>query len=181
MLSPEVVALGVAAVMGLWILGAHNRLVRLRQAVNAAYAPIDELLRRRHALLAELIEASTPQLADQAEAIAAVDAARLQARAAADHAAQRPAHADRLASLVLAEQVLRSASSRLVALVKARAALRADARVREVMASLSTTQHRLSAARHAFKATVLDYNRNAQQFPTRFVAAMFGFRDAGSL
>jgi LemA protein len=174
------VIVGVA-VLGFWMLGAYNRLVRLRQAVTSAFSQVDAQFGQRHDLLGELVEAATPGLADAPEAVAAVDAARRQARIAAEHAGQRAAGAGRMASLVLAEQVLRTAVSRLVTLVKARPALRSDPRLRDAMQALSTTQHRLAAARDAFNAAVRDYNHGVLQFPTRLIAGMFGFRVAGKL
>jgi LemA protein len=181
MSSLEIAVIAVAAVLGFWVLGAYNRLVRLRQTLATAFAQVDAQLRLRHELLAELIEAAAAELADTPEACAALEAARLQARIAADRAAHRPASAGRLASLGLAEQVLRTAASRLITLVKARPALRSDPKLREGLKKLSTTQTRLAAERHTFNAIVLDYNRSARQFPTRLVAAMFGFRAAGPL
>jgi len=181
MSTNEVIAIAVAAVLGFWMLGAYNRLVRLRQAIAAAFAQVDSHLKRRHELLAELIAAATAGLEDAPEAVGALEAARLQARVAADHAAQRSASAGRLASLALAEQVLRTASTRLLTLLRARPALVADPRLRAAMKSLSTTQHRLSAANDTFNAAVLDYNRGVQQFPTRLIAGMFGFSAAGQL
>ncbi len=177
----EIVAIAGAAVTGFWMLGAYNRLVRLRKTLVAAFAQVDAQLRLRHELLAELIEAAAAELVDAPEAVAAVEAARLQARIAADRAAHRAASAGRLASLVLAEQVLRTAVSRLITMVKARPALRSNPKLREGLRKLSTMQTQLAAARQSFNTAVLDYNRSAQQFPTRLVAAMFGFRAAGKL
>ena len=181
MSANEIAAIGAVAVIGFWMLGAYNRLVLLRQAIGASFAQIDALFRQRHDLLGELVEAVTAKLTDAPDALAAVDAARRQARVAADHAAQRWASAGRMASLALAEQVLRTALTRLVALLRASPGLRGDLRLRAVLESLSTTQHRLSAARHAFNIKVLAYNQSVQQFPTRLIAGMFGFRVAGRL
>lgn len=180
-LSAEHAGFAIVAVLGFWILGAHNRLVRLRQAVASAFAQIDVHLRQRHELLAELIAAAAPLHADAPEAVAAVEAARLEARSAADRMAQRTKQVERLARLVLAEKALRVEVSRMITLVKAHPELRSDPRLRSAMKQLSTTQHRLSAARDSFNATVLQHNRSLKQFPTRLVAAMFGFREAGQL
>jgi LemA protein len=181
MSANEVAAIGVALVLVFWTLGAHNRLVRLRQTLAAAFAKVDGQLRLRHELLAELVAAAAAELDDAPEAVAAVDAARRQARIAADHAARRPFNTGRIASLALAEQVLRTTLSRLITLVKTRPALKGDPRLREAMRNLSSTQQRIATARDAFNAAVLDYNQSVQQFPTRLLAAMFGFRAAGKL
>lgn len=180
-LSSEHVGFAIVAVLGFWILGAHNRLVRSGQTVTSAFAQVDVQLRQRHELLAELIEAAAPLREHAPEAVAAVEAARLAARSAADQVAQRAKQADRMARLVLAEKALRLEVSRMLTLVKADPQLRTDARLRAAMKQLSTTQHRLSAARDGFNATVQQHNRSLQQFPTRLVAAMFGFALAAQL
>jgi LemA protein len=177
----EIVAVAGVAVMGFWMLGAHNRMVRLRRAIADAFAQLDTDFRLRHDLLAELMQAAAIELAETPEAIATVEAARIQARTAADRAAAQSASADRLAALGLAEQTLRTSLSRLITLVKSRPALRNDPKLREVLKNLSTTQTRLSVARHTFNTTVSDYNRSVRQFPTRLVAATLGFRVAGEL
>jgi LemA protein len=177
----EIVTIAGLALMAFWMLGAYNRLVRLRQAIAAAFAHLDAHFRQRHDLLAELIEAVAGALTRTAEEVAAVEAARRQTRIAADHAALRPAIAGRLASLALAEQVLREALSRLMTQVKADPALYTDARLRAVTKELSKTQHSLAVGRDGFNVAVLDYNRGVQQFPTRLIAGMFGFRVAGKL
>lgn len=184
MTAREVAAIAALAVIAFWMLGAYNRLVRLRQAVAVAFAQLDAQLQQRHELLAELVEAAAPHMGDTPEAVAAVaavEAARRQTRVAADHAAQRSAHAGRLASLALAEQVLRTALTRLVTLVKARPALHGDLRVRATVNSLATAGHRISAARLGFNKAVLDYNGSVQQFPTRLIAGLLGFQVAGKL
>ena len=181
MTANAVAAIGAIAVLAFWMLGAYNRLVRLRQAMAAAFAELDAHFQQRHGLLGELVEAAAPQLGDAPEAVAAVEAARRQTRVAADHAAQRPAHAGRQASLALAEQVLRTALTHLVTLVKASHALHGDLRIRAAVTSLSTAQHRISAARHRFNKAALDYNRGVQQFPTRLIAGLLGFQVAGKL
>ncbi|HRP27500.1 MAG TPA: LemA family protein [Burkholderiaceae bacterium] len=180
-IPPEHAGFALVAVLGFWILGAHNRLVRLRQTVANAFAQVDVHLRQRHEQLGELLEAVAPLQADAPEAVAAVEAARLAARRAADHVAKRAKQSDRLAQLAMAENALRVEVSRLITLVKTQPALRSDPRLRSAMKQLSATQHRLSAARDSFNATVLQHNRSVRQFPTRLVAAMFGFGEASEL
>jgi LemA protein len=158
----EIAALGIVAVLGFWMLGAHNRLVRLRQAIAEAFAQVDALLLQRHQLLAELIAAAGGLLGGDAGLLT-----------------RRPASAGRLASLVLAEQVLRSAVSRVLALVQP--AMHGDERLLAATAGLSVLQHRLDAAREAFNAEVASYNASVRQFPTHIVAGLFGFRSAGPL
>ena len=49
------ILLGVALVVGLWLMGLYNGLVRLRQAVKNAFANIDVQLKWRHDLIPNLV------------------------------------------------------------------------------------------------------------------------------
>lgn len=181
MSGAEIAVIVFVAVMAFWILGAHNRLVRLRQAIKAAFAQVDAQLRQRHELLGELIAAVEEGKAEPPQTLVAVEAARQQARVAADRVLLKPGSSGRMASLVLAEQVLRRAVEGLEQLVAERPALGNEARLRESMAELDALQHRLHAARAAFNAEATAYNASIRQFPTRVVAELFGFRAAGLL
>ena len=49
------ILIGTALLVGLWLMGAYNSLVRLRQAVKNAWAQIDVQLKRRHDLIPNLV------------------------------------------------------------------------------------------------------------------------------
>jgi LemA protein len=175
MSTNEIVIAAAVAVLAFWMLGAYNRLVRLRQNIVAAFATVDVQLKQRHDLLGEMIDSVAAELEAAAEDAASLDAARRQARVAAERVAQRPANAGRVASLALAEQVLQGALARIVD------ASPGVPRIGELLSELTATQHRLAAARESFNDAALGYNRGIEQFPTRVIAGLFGFRVAGTL
>jgi LemA protein len=177
----EMIAIACVAVLAFWMLGAYNRLVRLRQTITAAFALVDAQFKQRHELLSGLIDSVLAQSAGADDDAASLDAARRQARVTAERVAQRPANAGRVASLALAEQVLQGTIASVVAHAQAHASLPGSARIGELLNELTTTQHRLAAASEAFNASALDYNRSIEQFPTRLIAGLFGFRVAGTL
>ena len=51
----QIVSLVVAAVLLFWAIGAHNRLIALRNAIGSAWAQLDALLKRRQALVEQLL------------------------------------------------------------------------------------------------------------------------------
>jgi LemA protein len=53
--APTIVAIVLAAVLGLWVLGAYNRLVRHRNDVVQAFAKLHEQLARRHRMTQEMV------------------------------------------------------------------------------------------------------------------------------
>ena len=50
------IILGVVVVVALLAIGAYNRLVRLNQEANQAFADIDVQLKQRHDLVPNLVE-----------------------------------------------------------------------------------------------------------------------------
>lgn len=189
MSSTRITLFAVAALLAFWAVGAYNRLVRLRGAAVAAWAPIDAQLRRRQALAFELAEllASQDGMGDEVgrATLQSVVAATRQAQAAADHARVRPVSAGAIQSLGLAEQVLEGALRPLHVLIAARPAVYAQPslgeRVHALLESLQDADAQIAFVRRLFNAAVLAYNAALQELPTRLLAGLFGFRPAAPL
>ncbi len=177
----QIVACVALAVLVFWAVGAHNRLVRLRNVIGNSFAQIDVQLKRRYDLIPNLVEVARKYAAHERETLEAVTAARNQAKSAADVARTSPAAVNAVNSLTMAEQVLGSAMGRLMALVEAYPELKADQNLRELAEELTSTENRIAFSRQVFNDATLDYNSAAQQFPTNIMAAIFGFREAGML
>ena len=158
-----------------WVVGAYNRLVRLKNAITNAFGQIDVQLKRRYDLVPNLVEVARKYLVHEAQTLEAVIAARNQARAAEQAVAGSPLDAGALGALVGAEQVLGGALGRLFAVAEAYPELKADQTMRELSEELSSTENRLGFARQAYNDHVLEFNDAAAQFPTLIVARLFGF------
>ena len=171
----------VAAILLFWVVGAYNRLVRLRNALSSAFGQIDVQLKRRHELIPQLVDVAQSYLEHERGTLEAVTAACNQSVAAADRARLQLGKPGELASLALAEQVLESALARLTALVDNYPELRADPRVRELGDGLATTDIQVIVARQQFNDSVRDFNEASRQFPTNLVAGIFGFQAAGMM
>lgn len=169
------------AVLVFWAVGAYNRLVRLRNRIDSAFAQIDVQLKRRYDLIPDLVETARKYVEHEREALEAVIAARNQAHVAADHARAKPTDAGAVGALTMAEQALGGSLGRLMAVAENYPELKADETLRELGEELAGTENRIAFARQAFNDRVLDYNEAAQQFPTRLISAAFGFHAAGML
>lgn len=181
MSTSQIVAWIVVAVLVFWAVGAYNRLVRLRNVIGNAFAQIDVQLKRRYDLIPNLVEVARKYAAHERETLEAVTAARNQAKAAADLARARPGAAGPVTSLAMAEGVLGSAMGRLMALVESYPELKADQSLRELAEELTSTENKVAFSRQLFNDAAFDYNVAAQQFPTRLLAGLFGFREAAML
>lgn len=181
--------LGLVALLIFWGVGAYNRLVRLRSAVVAAWAPIDTQLRRRQALAFELagLLVGLEEMRDEVgrSTLQSVMAATRQAQAAVDHARARPASAGAIQSLSLAEQVLEGALRPLRVVVEARPTLFEEPTLGEPLRALfhglQETEAQLGFVRRLFNESVRDYNQAVGELPTRAIAGLFGLRPAAPL
>ncbi len=177
------------ALLLFWVVGAYNRLVRLRAGVTRAFAGLDEQLVRQLVLIqGSLPEAMRDAQLDAAQAAAAVDAAsaawqRLQAAGEQFSVALATARADPLdapaiAALVLAHEALRTAwNGALADAVPAGAVPSAERLQQRWMRQL----HQALPLRSAFNEAVQAYNQAIRQFPAALLARACDFRSAGSI
>src|SRR5215212_9025415 len=113
MTSTQGTVIAVAAVLVFWIVGAYNRLVRLRSELAARFAAVDERYRQRHALLERQLDLLAIALTAAAPRLDALRAACRQADTAREHARTRPGAASAVTSLRVAEDILADARARL--------------------------------------------------------------------
>jgi LemA protein len=108
------------------------------------------------------------------DSVTALHAATLQVSAAAAVARGHAAAAGAIGSLRLAERILTEARERLHTPDPEPADLGALKR------AIGVADSALAYARGRFNDTVIGYNSAAQQFPTRLLAGLFGFRAAAT-
>lgn len=181
MSSTQVVWLAVAAVLLFWIIGAHNRLVALRNTIAGTWQPLDALLARRHALVESLLVPLRRELPGAEQQLDAVLAASVQAMACVQAVRIRPSAAPAAASLAMADGVFGAAMARLLGRLDGtpQAASRDD--VAPLLAELMQIESRLAYSRQAFNDAASAFNDAAQQFPTRLLSRLLGLRAAGRL
>lgn len=181
MTPTQLIFIAVIAVLIFWVVGAYNRLVRLKNTIANAFGQIDVQLKRRYDLIPNLVEAAKKYLSHERETLQAVIAARNQAKSASAAARSRPANALAITTLAVAEQALSSSLGQLFALNEAYPELKADQTIRDLSQELTSTENKVAFARQAFNDAVLDYNNAQGQFPAVLVANLFGFAPSAML
>jgi LemA protein len=161
------VILIVLALVAVVVVLLYNRLVSLRQGVNAAYSDVDVQLKRRHDLIPNLVETVKGYASHERQTFDAVTQARAAAIAAGG---QSPA--ERAA----AEQGLSAALRSLFAVAEAYPQLRAVEQFQQLSANLSDVENQIQFSRRFYNAQVRDYNTATQTFPGVIVAGLFGFK-----
>jgi LemA protein len=175
-------ALGIAAVLGFWVLGAYNRLVSLRNAVAAAWTLADEGQRRRGEGTEQLVASLRAPLADEQGALDALWAAQAASARAAGAMSAGPLAAPNAQAWADAERGLGAAAARVFALADGHAeALAGNESVAAARAAWAEGEQRLKFARQLYNDGAAQYDEAIGIFPTSVLSPMFGFRAAGRL
>jgi LemA protein len=173
--SPQIVLSVIGAVLLFWLVGAYNRLVRLRGTIVRQFVPVEQQLTQREALLVRQVDALAAVLPHAAQRLDALHAACGQCHAACAHARVRPGAAGAIASLRLAEDIVGEARAQLPVQSVVGAELAA------LSAQIGAIDTALAFARRQFNDAVAEYNDAVRQFPTVLIVGLFGFRAAGAL
>jgi LemA protein len=158
------IVLGVVALLVVALVLLYNRLVRLRNRVDNAWAQVDVQLRRRYDLIPNLVETVKGYAAHERGTFEAVTEARTRAQAATTVQEQAGA-----------ENMLSQALGRLFAVAEAYPELQADENFRQLQDELAQTENRIAVSRQVYNDTVLTYNNAIQTVPGLLVAGPFGF------
>jgi LemA protein len=156
----------VVVLVAVWLVSAYNRLVRMRNQVDASWSQIDVQLKRRHDLIPTLVETVRGYASHERGTLDAVVAAR---GAAMTHTGGDAGRAD-------AENALGRALGRLIALGEAYPRLRANENFAALQAELATTEDKIAYSRQFVTYAVQQYNTAVESFPTNLIAGAFGFR-----
>jgi LemA protein len=156
----------IVVVVG-WAIVTYNRLVRLRNQVQASWAQIDVQLKRRHSLIPNLVETVKGYAAHERTTLEAVITARNSAMAVQGRGPGNQA---------AAEGALTQALGRLFALSEAYPDLKANQNFLGLQSELRETEDKIAYARQFFNSAVQTLNAAVQSIPTNIVAGMGGFR-----
>ncbi|MCZ6655740.1 MAG: LemA family protein [Gammaproteobacteria bacterium] len=176
-----IITLVVVAVVVFWIVSIYNKLVAFKNRFKNAFAQIEVQLKRRYDLIPNLVETAKGYLSHERETLEAVIAARNQALAGLQAAAQDPGNADAIKQLGSAEGVLGGALGRLNVVMEAYPDLKANANMMQVSEELTSTENRVAFSRQAYNDQVTDYNTYKQTFPPVVFANFFGHSQDGTL
>jgi LemA protein len=168
----------VAVLIVVFIIGAYNSLVTLRNRYKNAYSQIDVQLKRRYDLIPNLVETAKGYLAHERGTLEAVIAARNVAVSANTRAAQNPGDTSAMKEISSAESALSGVMGRLFALAESYPDLKANTTMLNLMEELTSTENKVSFARQAYNDSVMAYNTRREVFPTNLIAGPFNFGPA---
>lgn len=159
------IIIGVVVLLTLWLLITYNSLVTLRNRVREAWSQIDVQLKRRSALIPNLVEAVKGYAKHEKSVFENVTKAR-----------SALVNAKSLSQKAAANDMLTGALKSLFAVAEAYPNLRASENFKQLQEELSDTETKVAASRQFYNTNVLDLNNSLETVPSSFIGQMFGFQ-----
>jgi LemA protein len=159
------IVIAVVVLLVIAVVVLYNRLVRLRNRIDAAWSQIDVQLKRRYDLIPNLVETVKGYAAHERETFEAVTKARQQA-----------VNAQGIEDQAKAENFLTQTLRSLFAVAEAYPELQANENFLALQEELTGTEGRIAFSRQFYNEQVLAYDNAIEVFPTNALAGAFGFQ-----
>ncbi|MFO7923181.1 MAG: LemA family protein [Bacteroidales bacterium] len=163
-MSTTLIIILVVAVFVLIIIFTYNRLVKLRNNRENAFADIDVQLKQRHDLIPQLVDAVKGYMKHESEVLTRITDARSHAM-----------NATNINDRIDAENQLSGALAGLRVAVEAYPDLKASSNFMNLQEEISDVENKLAASRRFFNSATKELNNAVQVFPAVLFAKMFGF------
>lgn len=163
------IAIGVGAVLLIWIVAIFNSLVGKRNRVKNAWSDIDVQLKRRYDLVPNLVETVKGYKGYEASVLENITKARTSAM---------NTQGGSVAGRAQAENMLSGALKSLFAVAENYPQLRASENFQKLQDQLSSLENDIQSARRYYNAAVRELNNAVQVFPASIVAGIFSFKQS---
>jgi len=150
---------GIAVLLIIFFVAQYNRLIRLKVAVDEAFAQIEVQLKRRADLIPNLVETVKGYAAHEQSTFDAVITARAKATTAST-----------VADTAAADGMLTQALRGLLAVAEAYPDLKASTNFMSLQEELATTENKVAFSRQFYNDNVRSLNTAVKTIPTNFFA-----------
>lgn len=165
------IIVGIIAFGVIWLIGAYNSLVTLKNRAQNAFSQIDVQLKRRYDLIPNLIEIAKKYLSHEQETLMKVIEARNTAKGALDNVAKNAP--DAINALNSAEKSLQNASMNFNMTMEAYPDLKSNTTMIQLSEELASTENKIAFARQAYNDNVTNFNTCRQIFPNNLIVGFF--------
>jgi len=143
----------------------YNRLIRLRNTREQAFADVDVQLKQRHDLIPQLVESVKGYMKHEREVLITVTEARANAM-----------KANTINEKIEAETKLSGALQGLRVSLEAYPDLKASQNFLDLQNEISDVENKIAAARRFFNSATRELNVAVEVFPSNIIAGMFNFK-----
>lgn len=165
------IIVGIIAFGVIWLIGAYNSLVTLKNRAQNAFSQIDVQLKRRYDLIPNLIEIAKKYLSYEQETLMKVIEARNTAKSALDNVAKNAP--DAINALNSAEKSLQNALMNFNMTMEAYPDLKANTTMMQLSEQLASTENKIAFARQAYNDNVTNFSTYKQTFPVNIIVGFF--------
>ena len=165
------IIVGIIAFGVIWLIGAYNSLVTLKNRAQNAFSQIDVQLKRRYDLIPNLIEIAKKYLSHEQETLMKVIEARNTAKGALDNVAKNAP--DAINALNSAEKSLQNALMNFNMTMEAYPDLKSNTTMIQLSEELASTENKIAFARQAYNDNVTNFNTCRQIFPNNLIVGFF--------
>ncbi len=159
-----VIIIVVIVLVGVWLIGVYNGLIKLKNRVDEAWSDIDVQLKRRYDLIPNLINTVKGYATHEKDLLEKTTEARAKAIAAGTVGEQEAA-----------ENMLTGALKSVFAVAENYPELKANQNFLELQKELSDTENKIQASRRFYNGNVRDFNTKIEVFPTNLIANKLNF------
>lgn len=155
----------------------YNKLVTQDEAINQAWAQVENAYQRRADLIPNLVETVKGYANFEKSTLTEV----IEARAKATSVTVDPSNLspEAIQNFQSAQNGLSSSLARLMVVVEKYPDLKANQNFLELQSQLEGTENRISFERKKFNDMVGAYNTARRVFPRNIIAGIFGFKERG--
>ena len=162
-------------IVGGVVMSSYNRLVALEEAVDSAWAQVENVYQRRADLIPNLVK--TVQASADFEQTTLNEVVEARAKAGSIQISGPPT-AEQLQVFQQAQTGLSSALSRLLVTVEAYPDIKSTQNFRDLQAQLEGAENRIAVERKRYNEVAQAFNTLRRRFPTNLIAGLFGFAQA---
>ncbi|OFY45191.1 MAG: hypothetical protein A2Z69_03750 [Bacteroidetes bacterium RBG_13_44_24] len=160
-----IVILGIIVLLVLWAISLYNRMVKLRNNREQAFADVDVQLKQRHDLIPQLVESVRGYMQHERGVLTEVTEARANAMKATT-----------INEKIQAETRLSTALDGLKISVEAYPDLKASQNFLDLQNEISDVENKIAAARRFFNSATKELNVATEIFPSNIIATLFNFK-----
>jgi len=157
--------LGIIFLLILMAVSFYNRLVRLRNNREQAFADVDVQLKQRHDLIPQLVDSVKGYMGHERGVLTDITEARSNAMKATT-----------INEKIAAENKLSAALEGLKVSVEAYPDLKASQNFLDLQNEISDIENKIAAARRFFNSATKELNVATELFPSNLIATLFNFK-----
>ncbi len=157
--------LGIIFLVILMAISLYNRLVRLRNNREQAFADVDVQLKQRHDMIPQLVDSVKGYMGHERGVLTEITEARSNAMKATT-----------INDKIVAENRLSTALDGLKVSVEAYPDLKASQNFMDLQSEIADIENKIAAARRFFNSATKELNVATELFPSNLIATLFNFK-----